>query len=551
MRRRHGMEARANEPQQPDQSSSVTSETPPSESRLSRRTFVQAVAAGAAVAAGTRIGWSQGSRSNTLIFPVNGDPFRWPFLPAIPNILFNKTVYSSLVKYDLDGVTPVSDLAESWTTADAKVWTFKLRRDVKWHDGKPFSADDVKFTFDAMLDPKVNKTNVGILVTLKRTEVVDPHTVRLVFDDPVASLPIGLGWLIFILPKHLLAGTDLNKPAEFLKNPVGTGPFRFKEFVSGSHTTVVPNPDFYGEKAKIDAVIFKQIPDLNSQVAQVLTGELDVAFPEVQQLDALKSATNVEIMYTTPMQFFFIGLNNRNPLFADRRVRHALAHAVDRQAIVDNVVQGKAALATGPIHPTIKWAYHPNVKRYAYDPSRAKELLAEAGWTPGSGGTVTKDGKPFSFTITSTSGNTTRQQINLALQQYLRRIGVETKLEFLEPNLFDQKLFSFNFDCLMHFSQLQPDPDLINYFGTDKRNNYWGYTNPEVDRLLTEGRATTDQSKRAAAYRRFQEILAEDLPIIFFYHPQEIDVVNRRVQNYPRLDFRNATLYLNRVTLAR
>ena len=523
---------------------------------VSRRSFLAGVAAASASTVLAPHAWAgetvrAGSRGNTFILPVNGDPYRWPFAPAIPNILFNKTLYSALIKYDLDGVTPVPDLAESWSSPDAKVWTFKLRRDVKWHDGRPFTAEDVKFTFDAMLDPKVNKTNIGTLVTLKRTDVVDPYTVRLTFDEPLASLPVGLGWLIFILPKHLLAGTDLNKPTEFLKNPIGTGPFKFAEFVAGSHTTVVPNPDYFGEKAKIDAVIFKQIPDLNTQVAQVLTGELDIAFPEVQQLDALKNAANIEIKYMTPIQYFFIGLNNRNPLFADKRVRQALAYAVDRQAILESVVQGKAILATGPIHPAIKWAYNPEVKKYPYDANKAKELLAEAGWKPGAGGVLNKDGKPFSFTITSTSGNATRQQINVALQQFYRRVGVETKLEFLEPNLFDQKFFAFQFDCMMHFSQLFPDPDLINYFGTGKRNNYFGYSNPEVDKLLEQGRATTDQQKRAAAYKKFQEIVAEDVPVVFFYHPQELDVINRRVQNYPPLDYRNATLYLNRISLAK
>ncbi len=499
-------------------------------------------------AAGGAAGAAAG-RGNTFILPVNGDPYRWPFAPAIPNILFNKTLYSSLIKYDLDGVTPKPDLAESWSSDDGKVWTFKLRKDVKWHDGKPFTADDVKFTFDAMLDPKVNKTNIGILVTLKKTEVVDPYTVKLSFDEPLASLPVGLGYLIFILPKHLLANVDLNNATEFLKNPVGTGPFKFKEFVSGDHTTVVPNPDYYDGKAKVDAVIFKQIPDLNTQVAQVMTGELDVAFPEVPQLDALKKSTNVDIKYTTPIQYFFIGFNNRKPLFKDKRVRQALAYAVDRKAIIDSILQGKGILATGPVNPAIKWAYNPNVKQYSYDADQAKKLLADAGWKPGPDGVLVKDGQRFSFTIGATSGNNIRQQINTALQQYYKKVGVETKLEFLEPNVFDQRFFAFDFDCLMHFSQLQPDPDLMNYFGTGKTNNYFGYSDPRVDDLLAQGRAALDQTKRGEIYKKLQEILAEEVPVVFFYYPQEIDVINKRVKDFPPLDYRNATLYLHRISL--
>ena len=489
------------------------------------------------------------SRENTFVIPVNGDPFRWPFAPAIPNILFNKTVYSGLIKYDLDGVTPIPDLAESWESDDARVWTFTLRSDVTWHDGEPFTAEDVKFTFDAMINPDITVTNRGSLITLTETEVIDPTTVRLTFAEPVASLPVGLGYLIFILPKHILEGTDLNDPADFVANPIGTGPFKFQEFVSGDHTTVVPNPDYFGEKAKVDAVIFKQVPDLNSQVAQVLTGEIDVAFPEVQQLAAVENAPNLEIMFTTPIQYFFIGFNNRLPIFSDVQTRQALAHAVDRQAIIEQVVQGRAIPATGPVHPRIEWAYNPDVTTYPFDVERAKALLAEAGWTPGDGGVLARDGAPFRFKLTSTSGNNTRQQINTAIQQYYRAVGVEAELEFLEPNVFDQALFGFTFDCLMHFSQLYPEPDLINYYGTDKPNNYFGYSNPEVDELLAAGRATTDQAERAEIYKRFQEILADEAPVVFFYHPQEIDVINQRVQNYPPLDFRNATLYLNQITL--
>jgi peptide/nickel transport system substrate-binding protein len=460
---------------------------------LTRRTFLCGLAAASsAMAVG---GWGKeafgpglehafaqtsGARGNTFILPVNGDPYRWPFLPAIPNILFNETVYSGLVKYGLDGVTPKPDLAESWSTPDAKVWTFKLRRDVRWHDGRPFTAEDVKFTFDAMLDPKWNVTNRGILVTLKQTDIVDPYTVRLVFPEPVAALPVGIGYIIFILPKHLLTGVDLNNPVDFLKHPIGTGAFQFKEFVAGDHTTVVPYPGYHGGRAKVDAVIFRQVPDLNVQVAQLLAGELDVSFPEIQQLNALKKASNVSVKYTTPIQYFFIGLNNRNPLFAEKTVRQALAHAVDRQAIISTIVQGEARLATGPINPAIRWAYNPRVTTYAYDAAKARSLLTQAGWKPGAGGVLEKDGKPFSFTLTSTSGNSTRQQINTVLQQYYRAVGVQVRLEFLEPNVFDQRFFAYQFDALMHFSNLMPDPDLTAYYATGR---------PELFRLLeSQGR---------------------------------------------------------------
>ncbi|MCO5220710.1 MAG: ABC transporter substrate-binding protein [Thermomicrobiales bacterium] len=492
--------------------------------------------------------WQTGT--NTFVLPVNGDPYRWPFAPAIPNILFNKTVYSGLIKYDLDGVTPIPDLATEWSTEDAITWTFNLRDDVTWHDGTPFTAEDVKFTFDAMLDPENTVTNRGVLVTLTSTEVVDPHTVTLTFSEPVASLPVGLGYLIFILPKHLLDGTDLNNPVDFVANPVGTGPFMFKEFVSGDPTTVIPNPDYFGQVAQVEAVVFKQVPDLNTQMLQIRTGELDVAFPEVQQLDAIEGLDTVTVTTSTPIQYFFIGFNNRRPIFQDKLVRQALAHAVDREAIVEAVIQGNATLATGPINPAIEWAYNPNVTTYDYDEDRARDLLAEAGWTEGSGGILEKDGEQLSFTIYSTAGNSTREQINTALQQYFAAVGADAKLEFLEPNVFDQNMFSFEFDALMHFSQLQPDPDLINYYGTDRGNNYFGYSNPEVDELLAQGRATVDQAERAEIYGRFQEILADDLPVIFFYYPHEIDVINNRVENYPPLDFRNATLYLNQITLS-
>jgi peptide/nickel transport system substrate-binding protein len=233
-----------------------------------------------------------------LTLSLNGNPKMWPLVGSLPNILVNKVLYNYLLKYDAATLAPRGDLAETWQVSpDGLVWTFHLHKNVTWHDGHPFTARDVKFSFDVRLDLDIPFYLRGNLAGLERVEVVDEHTVTMTFNEPKASFPVILGYLMDILPAHLLqsyAPKDLINPTAFLQHPVGTGPFKFKEFVPNSHVTLVANAAYFEGRPRLDALIFKVIADLDVQVAQLQTGALDFVPIEPHQLPAVATLPNID-----------------------------------------------------------------------------------------------------------------------------------------------------------------------------------------------------------------------------------------------------------------
>ncbi|HET7038239.1 MAG TPA: ABC transporter substrate-binding protein, partial [Thermomicrobiaceae bacterium] len=196
----------------------------------------------------------------SLALLADGVPYPITLPNALPSLLTCKTIFNDLTKFALNDKTieVVPDLAESWQANDTLTeYTFKLRQDVKWHDGKPFTSDDVKFTVDSMLDPNVNGAQAGNISAIKETQAVDPNTVKFILKYPYSDLPTMLGYNQYVCPKHLLDGQDLNNPADFLKHPVGTGPFMFKDMQHGSYVEAVANPNYFGDKPYLDSVVYK------------------------------------------------------------------------------------------------------------------------------------------------------------------------------------------------------------------------------------------------------------------------------------------------------
>lgn len=485
-----------------------------------------------------------------------GNPKMWPMQGNINNVLANKVLYSSMVRYDSKDLHPVGDLAESFDVSeDGLVWTFKLKKNVKWHDGVPFTAADVKWTFDTYTSPEVAYFRKAALKDLEKTEIVDDYTVRLVTKNPNASFPVLLGYLVNILPKHKLekiSAKDLVNPTEFLRHPIGTGPYKFAEFVPGSHLKVVADPDYFDGAPLMDAVIYKIIRDLDAQIAQVQTGQLDLAVIEPHQVPAVDKNPNIRIDKANQVNYHYIGVRNTNPLFKDTRIRQALTYAIDKEAILKNVYKGMGTIATGPISPILEWVFYPKVNKYPHDPEKAKALMKEAGWTPGSGGILEKDGQPFKFTLLVDKGNPVREQLAVVAQDYWKRIGMDVTIETGE---FGKILSTIRqpkptYAAYVMWYIHPPDPDLYEYYGcgTGVMNNFQ-YCNPEADKVLLAGRSTFDKAKRAEIYKKFQEIVAEDPPVIYLYYPSEIRAMNKRVKNYPSIGYRDASIYLNKVWL--
>jgi len=500
-------------------------------------------------------GFAQGSEpvyGGTFSMAISDDPPLWPIKGGVFNLMPNKLIYEPLVKYDAVDLSLVGGLAESWeVSSDGLVWTFHLRDGVKWHDGAPFTADDVKFSFDTWMNPNIPYYLSGNVAGLSGVEVVDRLTVKVHAKQPLASFPALLAYNMNILPKHLLEGysdEELANPTEFLRNPIGTGPFKFDRKQAGSYVRVVANEEYWGGRPYLDAVVFKVIPDIDTQLAQLQAGDLDFVVIEPYQMAPLQGVKGLRVDEAPQVNHFYIDLNHYNPIFQDKSVRQALTYALDRQAIIDNILMGTAKLATGPISPLLKWAYEPNVKQYPCDPAKAKQLLDAAGWLPGSDGVRQKDGHRLSFTI-EVDPHPVRQQIALVAQQAWQAVGCEVFLELYEYSVIVSHSRTANpvFDANPNWLVTPADPDISTYYLTDSGGNTSKWSNPEVDELLMRGKATLDQGERTKIYSEIQEIIAEEAPIIYLYYPQEIRVFNDKVQGFAPVGYRDAMVWAQNI----
>lgn len=448
-------------------------------------------------------------------------------------------VSRSMIEMIFDGLVSADEksqlhgeLATDWQLSpDGKEWTFHLRRGVKWHDGRDFTAADVKFTYDTIVDPNSKPTVAkSEYADLRQVDVVDPYTVRFRLAQPNAAFLSRL--ILGIAPRHLLEGQDL-ATTPFNSQPVGTGPFMFDSWAKGEMVVLKRNPNYFGTKPKVDQVAWKIVPDSNMLALQALKGEVDGA-PLYSPADAatVKSSGKMAL-YDTLEGNTQISLQLKNPLFQDVRVRWALAYAIDTQSLVDKVMMGTALPATSDILPN-SWAYNPNVRTFPYDPAKARELLAEAGWKPGPDGILAKDGRRFSLSLMTDAGHKAREQVMLAVRQSWADLGMEVKAGVQERNSFVmQRVLKGDFDAVLLQSSVQVDPDISRRFHTNSiRNgqNFLNYSNPAVDRLLQEGLTTADPEKRKQAYFELQRIMAEDLPQISLFHPKTMYAFKPQLQ---------------------
>jgi peptide/nickel transport system substrate-binding protein len=495
---------------------------------------------------------------NTLRAPLIGDPTAWPINPPglISDIMVGKTIFNNLVRFSFDdGSTVVPDLAERWEVdADSRVWTFFLRDDVQWHDGTPFTSADVVFTVEAIRNPNIASRWSAAFASLDTVEALDEHTVRFTFKVPFAPLLSTLAYNLAMVPAHVLSEMDLSSPSgpsAFVTNPIGTGPFRFVEQVSGSHFIVAAYEGYHEGRPSIDRIEFRVVPDINAQVAQLLTGELDIAWAvQAIHYDRLASARNIVLNEVDVPRFDWIPLNLSNPLFQDVRVRQAMIMALDRDTMVSTVFGGFGQVATGPIPPSIAWVPRDGATLWPYDPERAIALMAEAGWVRGSDGLLRNAaGETFRFTMLADRGDPTRDAVYLVAQDAWRSIGMDIQIETTEWNTILARYRTGDYDVRVGWWVIKPDPDLYDYFHTRGPLNQILYSNPVVDDLLERGRAIADEARRAAIYAELQEILADEQPSIILYYPTEVRASSARVQGLPDIGFRDSLTWLFRATL--
>jgi len=465
-------------------------------------------------------------------------------------------VFDSLVELDQKlNVRPL--LAESWETSkDGLTYTFKLKKGVRWHDGKPFTARDVAFTFYSVLDPKVTTPHGAYLdalvgypeltskenpkrpeeLAVRPIEVVDDHTVRFRLRYPSGSfLAVLVNPRAGIVPEHLLKGTDLNT-AEFNRKPVGTGPFKFIEWRRGDRIVMEANEQYHGGRPGLNRLIFRIIPDGVVLLQELRAGGVDfMENPPLTEVARLKQTAGLKVLLADNTSYTYFGWRQDVAPFNDVRVRRALNHAIDVPSIVKEVLQGYAAVANGQFPPA-SWAYDASVKPYAYDPNRAKALLAEAGFQPGPDGVLVKDGKRFSFGIRHDQANPTVKDTAVIVQEYLKRVGVEATMEPLDWPTFVKKLFASEFEGIVVNWTNHHDPDPFAYTiwhsSQWKGRNFAHYKNPRVDELLEQARRTAVVSERRKAYAEFSKVLMEDAPYVFLYFPQQVYVTRQAYDGF-------------------
>jgi peptide/nickel transport system substrate-binding protein len=443
----------------------------------------------------------------------------------------NGLLYNGLVKYDKD-LHLVGDLAERWEISpDNLVITFHLRTNVRWHDGVPFTAADVKFTYDKLVDPTVVTPYGSDYLLVKELKILDPATVRVTYREPFA--PALESWVMGIIPKHVFDGGAFNThPAN--RRPVGTGPFKFVEWKTDEKIVLASNADYFDGAPPTGRYVYRIIPDQSVQFLELRNQSIDEMGLTPDQWKAYPEFFTHYNKFRYPsFSYVYLAFNLMNPLYREKKFRQAMAHAIDKREIIDGVLLGMGKAATGP-YPPQSWAYDPGVQDYDYDPAKSRALLGELGWKDTNGdGYLDKGGRNLEFTILTNQGNKIRSLSAEIIQAQLRNVGVKVNVRIIEWSAFvHQFVEKKNFDAVLLGWGLSRDPDQYAIWHSDQvkegQYNFISYANPDVDRLLESGRRTFDFHRRQEIYRRLHRILADDLPYIFLYYPESLPVVHKR-----------------------
>jgi len=441
------------------------------------------------------------------------------------------TVFETLLGISpIDG-QPVPALADSWSQApDGLTYTFHLNKQAKWQDGVDFTADDVKFSFDAVLDP-----NTGSLYTTSVNEVVasyrviDADTFEITARDRFVSFLFNGPGGVFIVPKHIWESVDVSawsfdggSTGQDPSRVVGTGPFTFKEWVQGEHVTVVRNDSYYDVVPNIDTLTLAVQPDAEAAVLSLQSGASDIMeiIPPAQTQSVADTPGRAVEVYNF-YQITVYGMNldpERSPLFQSKEVRQALFYALDRDSITENIFFGYGQPAVGT-QPELSAAYAPDrmSPAYTFDPAKATELFAQAGWTDSDGdGTLDKDGQKFQFTMLYSGGDATVDQLVAYIQGAWEDVGVKMQLDSVEGNGFSDRLRDHDFDMYLSAYGLTPDGDQGILFSCDAyRNgfNFGRYCNEQWDQLDTAQKREFDQDKRTELLVLQSQIVWDELPV--------------------------------------
>jgi peptide/nickel transport system substrate-binding protein len=415
--------------------------------------------------------------------------------------------------------------------------TWTLRPDVKWHDGVAFTSADVKFTVEAINGPNYNPESTDGFDRISSVDTPDPLTAVVHYREIYA--PYDIQFIRGALPKHVLEGRDIDRAQDYNRKPLGTGPYAVADWQAGEFILLERVPHYWrgDQYPKIRRLLFRFVANTNTRINQLKAGEVHVvALMPWDKYREMATVPSIAIHRTTGNAYEHVTLNERQvPAFADLRVRRALTHALDRELFVKTILDGLAPVAHGPVQP-VSWAYTDQIRRYPFDPAKARALLDEAGWTPGPGGIRQRGGKPLSFTLITQAGFAVRETVAQAIERQLRDVGVDVRVQLHDGTAISALWFEGRFDAMLHWWQMPSDPELTTFFAADRtppagRNiNY--FRDDELTKLLYASDRTVDRAERTRLLHRVQALLADAAPEIPLYNVTRLDAVPVSLQHF-------------------
>lgn len=495
--------------------------------------------------------------SQTINYAIWSSP-KGVFNPVLLNDIYDRRVgelvFSSLLTLDADdNIIPA--LAESYEVSEDNLKiTFKLRRNVTWHDGKPFTAKDVAFTFTSIADPNYTGPRFaeieklvgaqdyrdGKADTVTGIEVIDEQTISFTYSEVYAAALANFA-IRGILPEHIWGAIPVGeweKQTELLTKPIGTGAFKLVNFVPDQYVELVRNEDYFLGAPKLEKVILK-VSNQETAQGELVNGTLDIAalssFKQ-QDLDTYTSAGKKILEYPSA-SYQFLTMNNENPLFADKRVRQAITYAINREGLVNQLLEGHGAIINAPLAVS-SWAYpKEGLADYTYDAAKAQSLLAEAGWTV-ENGVLQKEGTAFKVELLVPTGNKVREQSAPIIQQNLKDLGIEVNISTMDFASVKAKVYeehSYEM-ALMGFS-LELDPaDAKSYWSSELLGkpsfNFANFNNVQSDTLLNQAAQSLNQDERKVYYNEWAKLLNEEVPFVYLYSPNEARAYNPNIKGY-------------------
>jgi peptide/nickel transport system substrate-binding protein len=424
----------------------------------------------------------------------------------------NSNIYSKLVRLDANTGKVYGDLATSWdASSDSKTYTFKLRQGVKWSDGQPLTADDVVWTFQDILRAGTAAYTYNLYSDVASVTAPDAQTVTFTLKQPDAIFLSHLSdyYGANILPKHIY---DKGDPTTNPDNnaPVGSGPFVFQSAKPGQSITLARNPNYYGHLANLDTLVFQIIPNRDTAVAAVKTGEVgfSTTSPAFGQIPSLQKTSGVKIEQSPSNIMQWFAFNLRNPILAKKEVREAIISAINPVELNTQVYGGNATPAKGQMLSYV-WAFDPTATQPAFDVAKANQLLDQAGYPRGSNGTR--------FTLRYSAWSTQvfgGPELGQVIKQELSQVGININLQVQDFSLFNEQVQKkHDFDLTGSGGLQGPDPSLlVNFIGTNGGRNVMGYSNPTIDQLFTDAAQTADKSAQQKDYSQIQTLVAADMP---------------------------------------